>query len=327
MYRPLPFAFAAAVSLAGLFQAPANASTQDSYPNKPVRLVVPYPAGGSTDLLARVLGQKVSEQIGQPVVVENRPGASAAIGASYVAKSPADGYTLLLGTSTALSANPSLYRSLPYDAQKDFAPIILAANLPCIVVVNPSLPVKTMQGLTSYLKAHPGTNYSSAGNGTPGHLGAELYKRMAGVSMNGVPYKGGSPALIDLMGGQTSVMFAMLPEGMPLVREGRLRALAVTTATRSPQLPQLPTVAESGVPGYEMVGWYAFLAPRGTPTPIVLKLNKAFNAALNDKEARRKLTEAGFDLQGGSPETLGNTIDSEIKKWRQVIKDAKISLD
>lgn len=298
-----------------------------AYPNKPVRIIVPYPAGGSTDVLARVLGQKIGEEMGQPVVVENRPGASGNIGASYVAKSPADGYTLFLGTSTALAANPGLYKTLPYDPQKDFAPIILATTLASLVVVNPSVPVKTMQELGAYLKAHPGTSYASSGNGTPAHLGGELYKKMAGVQMNHVPYKGGAPALTDLIGGQTSLMFAILPEAMPFVKEGKLRALAVTTAKPTPNAPQLPTVAEAGVPGYELIGWYAFLAPRATPQPIVAKLNKAFDEALQDKAVRERLTSLGFDVAGGPPERLASTIRSETRKWKQVIDEAHINLD
>lgn len=318
-----------AVSLLTIAIGSAHAAdaVEAGYPSKPVRIIVPYPAGGSTDVLARVLGQKIGEQMGQPVVVENRPGASGNIGASYVAKSPADGYTLFLGTSTALAANPGLYKQLPYDPQKDFAPIILATTLASLVVVNPSVPVKTMQELTAYLKAHPGTSYASSGNGTPAHLGGELYKRMAGVKMNHVPYKGGAPALTDLIGGQTSVMFAILPEAMPFVKEGKLRALAVTTAKQTPNAPQMPTVAESGVPGYELVGWYAFLAPKATPQPIVTKLNKAFDDALQDKGVREKLTSMGFDIAGGSPQKLADTIRTETKKWKQVIDEANISLD
>lgn len=316
-----------ALCIAGSFSVQAAAPQVESYPSKPVRIVVPNSAGGSSDILARVLSQKVAEQFGQPLVVENRPGASGNLGASHVAKADPDGYTLFFGTSTQLAVNPSLYRSLPYDPLKDFTPIVLAANLPSLVVVNPNLPVKTVPELTAYLKAHPGTNYASGGNGTPSHLGVELYKRLTGVSMNQVPYKGGARAVTDLLGGQTSVMFAILPEVMPYVKEGKLRALAVTTATRNQLVPQLPTVAESGVEDYEVVGWYALMAPRGTPASIVAKLNKAFNQALAQKEVRDRLAAAGFNLAGGSPDTLANTMHSEIKKWKKVVTDANIALD
>jgi len=320
-----------ALASAGCFaNAAAAAEAPSDYPGKqPVRIIVPYPAGGSTDLLARVLGQKVGEQIGQTVVVENRPGASGNIGASYVAKSPADGYTLFLGTSTALAVNPSLYKTLPYSPDKDFSPIILATLLPSLVVVGNSVPVKTMKELPAYLKSNASqVAYASSGNGTPAHLGGELYKKTVGLpTLSHVPYKGGVPALTDLVGGQTTVMFAILPEAYPLVKEGKLRALAVTTASRLPQLPNLPTVAESGAPGYELVGWYGFLAPAGTPAPIIAKLNHAFDHALKDEEVKAKLVGMGFEMAGGPPEVLASKMRSETAKWRKVINDSHITLD
>ena len=299
-----------------------------NYPDKPIHIIVPYPPGGSTDILARALGQSIGESLNQSVIVENRPGASGNIGASFVAKSPADGYTLFLGTSTALSVNPSLYAQLPYDPVKDFAPIVLATQLPSLVVTTNSLPVHSMQELTDYLKqSKTAVNYASSGNGTPAHLGGELYKRMAGVNANHVPYKGGAPALTDLVGGQTSYMFAILPEAMPLVKGGQLRALAVTTAQRLSAYPDLPTVAESGVPGYELIGWYAFLAPAGTPKPIVDKLNTAFNKGLQDPGVRRKLMDMGFEIAGGPPEKLSDMMRSERTKWKQVIDAANIRIE
>lgn len=309
----------------------AAAQTADAaadFPQKPIKIVVPYPPGGSTDVLGRMMGQKISAKLGQPVVVENRAGASGNLGASYAAKSAPDGYTLFLGTSTALAVNPHLYPNLTYDPQKDFAPLILATTLPSLVVVNSSVPVKTLKELNEYAKAKDGAlNYASSGNGTPAHLGAEMYKKMAGIKMTHVPYKGGAPALTDLAGGQTSVMFAILPESWPLVKDGRLRALAITTPQRSPLMPELPTVAEAAVPGYELVGWYGFLAPAGTPKPIVAKLNKALDEALQDKEVRAKLTTMGFEVAGGSPERLGDLMRSESKKWGQVVRDGNIKVD
>ncbi len=317
------------LALSALVVNPATAADAAAdFPNKPIKIVVPYPPGGSTDVLARTLGQKLSTRFGQPVIVENRAGASGNLGANYAAKSPADGYTIFLGTSTALAVNPHLYSSLPYDAQKDFAPLILATTLPSLVVVNPSVPAKSMKELNEYLKNSGGkVNYASSGNGTPAHLGAEMYKKMTGIQMTHVPYKGGAPALADLVGGQTSLMFAILPESWPLVKDGRLRALAITTLQRSSLMPDLPTVAESGVPDYELVGWYGFLVPTGTPKEIVAKLNKAFDEALQEKDVRDKLSGMGFQVEGGAPERLGDLMRSESKKWGQVVKDANIKVD
>jgi tripartite-type tricarboxylate transporter receptor subunit TctC len=321
-------ALPAMVLLALNAQLAHAADAAADFPQKPIKIIVPYPPGGSTDVLARMMGQKISSRFGQPVVVENRAGASGNLGANVAAKSPPDGYTLFLGTSTALAVNPHLYPSLPYDAQKDFTPLILATTLPSLVVVNSSVPVKTMNELNEYLKSRNGqVNYASSGNGTPAHLGAEVYKKMTGIQMTHVPYKGGAPALTDLAGGQTSLMFAILPESWPLVKDGRLRALAITTAQRSPLMPELPTVAESGVPGYELVGWYGFLAPTGTPREVVAKLNKALDEALQEKDVREKLTTMGFQVEGGAPERLSDLMRSESKKWGQVVKEANIKVD
>jgi tripartite-type tricarboxylate transporter receptor subunit TctC len=310
------------------FGVPAGADAAQAYPAKPIRLIVPYPAGGSTDVLARMMGQKVGETLGQTVIVENRPGASGNIGAALVAKSEPDGYTLFLGTSTALSVNQSLYKDLPYDPQKDFAPIVLATMLPSLVVTNDKVPAKTMQDLTEWLKG-PGrsANYASAGAGTPSHLGGELYKRLTGTTAGHVPYKGGAPALTELVGGQTAYMFAILPESMPLVKSGQLRALAVTTAQRLAAYPDIPTVAESGVPGYELIGWYGFLAPAGTPSATVDTLNRAFNKALDDPETRKKLVDLGFEVAGGPPQRLADLMRSESVKWKKVIDEASIKVE
>ncbi|AGW94864.1 MULTISPECIES: Bug family tripartite tricarboxylate transporter substrate binding protein [Cupriavidus] len=297
------------------------------YPTKPIRLVVPYPAGGSTDAVARLVGQKLSAKLGQPVVVENRPGASETIAASFVAKSPADGYTLFLSTMTGLTVNPSLFSKLSYAPQKDFAPIALAATIPSVVVVNPNVPVQSMAQLLDYLKARPGIAYASGGNGTPNHLGMELYKKATNVSPMHVPYKGGAPALQDLMAGQVQVMLGLIPEAMPLVKAGKLKALAVTTAKRVPDYPDLPTVSESGVPGFELIFWSAFVAPAGTPKEIVTKLNQAIDGILHEKETVAKMTEMGLTPAGGSPEQLGALIKSETVKWKKVVDDVGIKLD
>jgi tripartite-type tricarboxylate transporter receptor subunit TctC len=321
---------ASALTLATLQAGGAIAAdTAAGFPNKTIKIVVPYPPGGSTDALARILGQKVQERLGQTVIVENKAGASGNIGAQYAARSPADGYTLFLGTSTALAVNPHLYKSsLRYDPQKDFAPVILATTLPSLVVVNPAVPVKSMRELNDYLKNRPEpATYASAGNGTPAHLGVEVYKKTMGIKLEHIPYKGGAPALTDLVGGQTTLMFAILPESMPLVKDGKLRALAVTTAKRSALLPDLPTVAESGVPDYELVGWYGFLAPAGTPKDILAKLNKAFNTALQEKDVSEKLSGMGFEVAGGPPERLSELMRSDSKKWGKVVADANVKVD
>lgn len=299
------------------------------YPNKVIKIIVPYVPGGSTDLLARTLGKAVSERFKQPVIVENLPGASGNIAVSYVLKQPADGYTIFLGTSAALAVNPHLYKEAsPYDPQKDLTPIILATKQASQVLVNPSLPVKTLQELTAYLKSRPDKeNYASAGNGTPGHLGAEMYKMMSGIEMAHIPYKGGAPALLGLASGQTTMSIAIVPESMALVNGGMLRPLAITTLVRSPQFPNLPTVDESGVPGFELISWYGFVVRSDTPKEIIAKLNDAFDGALQEKVMHKKLTDMGFDVVGGKPEVLSSLMRSESKKWGQVVNQAKIKLN
>jgi tripartite-type tricarboxylate transporter receptor subunit TctC len=314
---------ALAALLAGTAQAADPAA---NYPDKPIRIIVPYPPGGSTDVLARALGAYMGAKLGQSVIVENKAGASGAIGANYVQQSPADGYTLFLGTSTALAVAPLLYKDLPYKVDK-FAPIVMATILPSIVVVNPQFPVQKMADLVPYLKAHPNINYASSSVGTPAHLGMELFKQMTGTQLNHVPYKGGAPALNDLAGGQVSIMIGILPETMPLVKGGRLRVLAVTTDKRLPDYPDLPTVAESGVPGYDLLGWYGFLAPVGTPKAVVDKLNTVMNEGLKDPELNRRLTDMGFQVAGGSPAEFAKVIRDETAKWKKVIEDGHINAE
>lgn len=299
------------------------------FPNRTIKIIVPYVPGGSTDLLARTLGKAVSDRFNQPVIVENLPGASGNIAVSYVLKQPADGYTIFLGTSAALAVNPHLYKEAsPYDPQKDLTPIILATKQASQVLVNPSLPVKTLQELTAYLKSRPDKeNYASAGNGTPGHLGSEMYKMLAGIEMAHIPYKGGAPALLSLASGQTTMSIAIVPESMALVNGGMLRPLAITTLERSPQFPNLPTVNESGIPGFELISWYGFVVRSDTPKEIVTKLNEAFDGALKDKVIYKKLTDMGFEIVGGKPEVLSNLMRSESKKWGQVVNQAKIKLN
>lgn len=300
-----------------------------SFPDKTIRIVVPYAPGGSTDLLARVLGEAVSKKLNQPVIVENIAGAGGTIAVSRVLARPADGYTIFLGTSAALAVNGHLYKdTMAYDPLKDFTPMILATKQASQILVNSSSPINTMEALTAYLKNNPGkASFATAGNGSPGHLGTEMYKSLTGVSMVHVPYKGGAPALASLAGGETTMSMAIVPESMALVNAGRLRALAITTLERSPQFPNLPTVSESGVPGFELIAWYGFVLRAGTPKEIVAKLNATFDSALKDRALLDKLTEMGFSVVGGKPEILAEMMVSESKKWAQVIKAANITLN
>ena len=296
-----------------------------TYPEKPIHFVVPYGAGGSADAMARILGQHMTERMGQPVVVENRGGASANIGTNYVAKSKGDGYTILLATSTALSVNPLIFKDLPFDPQKDLRPLILAATLPNVVVVSKNIKADSLAELNALLKRDPARRtYASVGNGSPSHLGAELYKRVVGVDLAQVPYKGGSAALQNLVSGQPTFMIAAMPDTMPLVKSGQLKTLAVTTKERLKDYPNLPTVSESVFPDYELIAWYGILAPAGVPDAIVQRLNFALNDALKDPEIAGKFKAMGFDLVGGPPSTLGNLMRSETTKWKQVIDAANI---
>ena len=293
---------------------------QAQYPGKTVRLIVPYPPGGGTDTLARVLSQKLGEALGQQVVIDNRPGAGANIGVEIAAKAPNDGYTLLMAAiSNAISA--SLYRKLNYDLVRDFAPITLLATTPHILVVHPSLPVKSVKELIAFSKPRPGQlAYSSSGSGTPSHLGGELFDSMAGVKLTHVPYKGGGPSVIALVGGEVSVGFATMPSVISHVRAGKLRGLAVTTAQRSPATPDLPTVGEAGIPGYEMGSWYGLMAPAGAPKDVVARLNAEMAKILKLPDIKQRLDALGFEALLSTPEEYGAFTKSEIEKWAKVVK-------
>jgi len=296
-------------------------ATAQSYPSKPIRVVVPYPAGGSVDILARLVGQKFTESWGRPVVVENRAGGSSNIGTDFVAKSPPDGYTLLVATSTALAVNPSLFSRLPFDPQRDFAPITLATYLPSILVVHPSFPAKNVKELIALARARPSAlNYASAGSGTPGHLGMELFKTLTRTQIVHVPYKGGAPAVADTVGGQVMMDLAVVPDALPFVKERRLRALGVSTLKRSSVASEIPTIAESGVPGYEVIGWYGYLAPAGTPRDIVAKLHDEVVRALQLPDVRERLVGLGFEVAGNTPEQFADWMKAERVKWAEVIK-------
>ena len=312
-----------------LVVAAAQPALAADYPTKPIKIVVPYSAGGSTDTLARVVAERLGKRLGQAVVVENKPGASEQIAITSVTKAAPDGYTILLSTLSGLAVNPGLYGPrLQYNPQKDLAPIVLAATVPSVVVVHPSVPVKNMAELGAYLKSKPGeVSYASAGAGTPSHLGMEYYKRANGFDPVHVPYKGGAPALQDVMGGQAQLMMALVPEAMPMVKGGRLKALAVTTTKRLSTYPDLPTVAESGGKDFDLTFWYAFMAPTGTPADIVGKLNIEINGILTDKDVLAKLAEMNLDVVGGAPGKVSDIIKSDSARWKKVIDDAGIKVD
>ena len=306
--------FAAALALA----APAGAQT--AYPQKPIRLVAPFAPGGGTDILARLVGQKASEMLGQQIIVDNRGGAGGTVGTEIAAKAPPDGYTLIL-VSASHAINPGLYPKLPYDSVNDFAPITQIATSPGILVVNPSLPVKSVKDLIALARARPGQiNYASAGSGTPPHLAGELFKVMANIDMVHVPYKGNAPAFTDVIGGHVSLIFPTMPSAMPFIKSGRLRAVAVTSAKRSPAAPDIPTIAESGLPGYEATSWYGILAPARTPAPIVAQLNQVLVSVIGAPDMKDKLAAQGLDPVGNTPQQFAAVIRSEIEKWVKVVK-------
>lgn len=300
---------------------------QATYPTKPVRIVVPFPPGGTTDIIARATAQKLSEAWGQQVIVDNRPGAAGNIGAELVAKSAPDGYTFLMGTVGTHAINPSLYAKMPYDHVKAFAPVILVAGVPNVLVVNPELPVKTVPELIAYAKANPGKlNFASSGSGTSIHLSGELFKTMTGVQMTHVPYKGSAPALTDLIGGQVQLMFDNLPSSLAFIKAGKLRALAVTSTTRAAALPDVPTVADF-VPGFEASSWFGLLAPAGTPPTIIDKVNGEVAKWLTTPEAKEKLTSQGANVAGGTPQDFAKHIQAETAKWAKVVKESGAKVD
>ena len=312
----------AAVSISG-----ANAQSPQ-YPSKPIRLVVPFPPGGATDILARAVGADLTRAWGQSVTIENRGGAGGNLGAEVVAKAPADGYTLVMGTVGTHAINASLYAKMPYDAVTDFAPVSLVASVPNVLVVHPSLPVRSVRELIELARAKPGViNFASSGNGTSIHLSGELFKTMAGVQMTHIPYKGSAPALADLLGGQVSLMFDNMPSVLPQIKADKLRALAVTSAKRSPALPELPTIAEAGLAGYEASSWFGVLAPAGTPKDIVGKLSQTIAAALHGSEMKERLSSQGAEPIGSTPEQFAAHIQAEIAKWARVVKASGAKLD
>ena len=299
-----------------------------TYPAKPIRIVVPFPAGGIADLFARVIGQKFNESWGQPAVIENRPGAGGNIGAEIVAKSPPDGYTLVMGSIGTHSVNVSLFSKLGYDPLRDFSPVSLVMEAEGLLVLHPSVPVRNVKELIALAKARPGQlSYASAGNGTAGHLSGELFKSMARVDMVHVPYKGNVPAIVDLIAGQTSLLFATMPTVLPQVQAGRLKALAVTSSSRAPAAPELPTIAEAALPGYSVTNWIGLFAPAGTPRDIVSKLNGETLRIMQAPDIQKRLVNEGAKFTPMSPDEYGAFIKSEIAKWAKVVKDAGIRVD
>ncbi len=304
----------------------AFAAAQD-YPNKPVRFVVPFPPGGGTDTLGRIVGQQVAKSIGQSVVIDNRPGAGANIGAEIAARAAPDGYTLLMG-NLAHAVNVTLYRKPGYDIVKDFDPVTLLAWAPNVLVTHPSVAAKSVQELIALTKKSPGTfNYASSGSGSSAHLSGELFKHMTTTDIVHVPYKGGGPAVASLLSGETKIGFATMPSVLAQTQSGKLRALAVTGEKRAPAAPELPTIAESGVAGYAANGWYSAMVPAGTPKPIVARLHKELLAAVADKGVQTQLARLGFDIETGTPDDFRKTLAAEIKKWGVVVKAANLRAD
>lgn len=299
----------------------SDAVAAESYPSKPLKIVVPYTPGGGADILARTLAAALAPKLGQPVLVENRPGANTITGTEFVANSPPDGHTLLL-TAASFAINPSFYK-LPYDTARGFAPVGLVALVPLLLVTNPALPVSSVKELIALAKAKPGQiNFASYGSGSPAHLAGELFKSMVGVDMLHIPYKGSAPALADIVAGHVHLSFSSMSPAVPLVKSGRLKALAVSTAKRVPAMADLPTIAEAGVPGYEVVAWNGITAPAGTPKEIIARLNKAIVEIVATTEFRDKISAQGFEPESSSAEEFSELIQRDMLKWAKVIKES-----
>jgi tripartite-type tricarboxylate transporter receptor subunit TctC len=314
--NPLRKALAAAA-----FALLALAAQAQPYPSKPIRLVCPFPPGGAVDIASRAVAQALTQQLGQPVTVDNRPGAGGNIGAEVVAKSPADGYTLLMATSNILAINPALYSKMPFDPLKDFAPVSIVVEVSNVLVLHPSVPANSVQELIALARQQPGKlTYASSGNGTSMHLAGELFKSMAGLEMIHVPYKGAAASTVDLLAGRVNMVFDSLPPALPNIKAGKLRALAVTGSKRSQFLPDLPTIAEAALPGYETAIWFGIVAPAGTPAEVVARLNGELAKAAASPEFRERLARNGFEVVSSTPEQMAESVRNETAKWGKVVK-------
>ena len=316
------------VIVAGCLGGAFAAAMAQGYPNKPVRWVVPFPPGGSADIMGRMIGQDLAKTLGQQVVIENRAGASAIVGSEYVAKSPADGYTLLQANVSQMTIHPSLYPKLPYDPLKDFAPVTVLGVVTSVVVTTPALPVTSIQDLVALARKRPGLlNFTSSGAGASTHLTGELLKQRAGIAMTHISYKGSGPALTDVMAGFVEVMFENLPSALPFINAGKLKVLAVTGKDRSPVLKTVPTLAESGFPGFDMVSWQALVAPANTPKPVIDKLNAEVVRVLRTPEMKEKMIGLGTEVVANTPEQSAQYLREETAKWSKIVKDAGIKLE
>ncbi len=313
------------VAIVALVASVAHAQT---WPDKPIKFVVAAPAGSSIDVLARVIGDKLKDRVGQPIVVENRPAAGGTAATDFVAKAPTDGYTMLMSFNGPLAFGPHLYAKLPYDPQKDLVPVIITSSQPNVLAVTASLPVNSVKELVAYARANPGKlNFASVGNGSSSHLTMELLKATAGIDIVHVPFNGSPPAVTATMQGETQMIFAVMQPLQAQIQAGRLRALAVSTKTRFALLPDLPTIAENGFPGFEALAWNGVLVPAGTPGPVVQRLNSEINAILKDASVKSALNAQGFELIGGTPEDFANLIKSESDKWAPVIRKTGARID
>ena len=317
-----------ALGLGLLAAATGTAASAQSFPDRSITMIVPFAAGGSTDVVARIVAQKMSEDLGQQVIVQNVAGAGGNLGADNVARAEPDGYTILMGTVATHALNPLILKSTPYDPEKDFAPISLLVIVPNVLVVNPELPAKNVQELIALLKADPDKySYASSGNGTPLHLSGELFKSMAGIDMQHIPYKGAGPALNDVIGNQVPIMFDNLPSSSSHIKAGTLRALAVTTAERASSFPDIPTIAESGISGYETYTWNALFAPANTPADVIARLNASAKKALADPAVAERMKEFSARIVGSTPEELAAHVKAELAKWKPVVDGAHIQME
>ena len=319
---------ATALAAGGMLLANAPASAQAAYPSRPIKLIVPFPAGGGTDLIAREVANKVSVANGWSIIIDNKPGSGGNLGVDAAAKSPADGYTLVLGQTSNLAINPTLYPKLPYNPEKDLTPIVSVASAPLVLVVSADSPYKSLADVVAAAKAKPETlNYASSGSGTVAHLATELFQKTAGVKFTHIPYKGAAQGSTDLIGGQLQMYMSSVPTLIGYIKNGKMRAIAVTSAKRTADLPAVPTIAESGFKGFEAVTWFGIAGPAGLPKDVVDKLNGAFNKALQDPEVKKKLSSQGTDALGGTPAEFAKLIHDDIVRWAPIVKESGAKVD